>query len=387
MSGYIPARALVVIGPEPPPFTGMEVATQALLAELERASIPVVRVDTADAQDVLGNRGQWTFHNVRIATKHLGEALRTIRRDDVGAVYLPIAQEFPALYRDLAFLVIAHSSRKPTVIHLHGGSFNDFFQSRSRVARAVIRRVVGGAALGIVLTDRLRSALECVIPANSIVAVPNGLDLPIPAARAHRRRQHRGPTNVLFFSSLFPSKGLFVFLEALSTARAEGVDLRGTVAGTWPSPAIRDEAQSKLLDLALTGSVEFIGPVYGKEKVALFEDADIFCFPSFYPLEGQPLVVIEAMASGLPVVATAWRGIADTVVDGETGFLVETPSPALIAERLAYLVQNAEARDRFGAAGRSRYEELYTQKAFGDRIVPLLQAVLSNGTAQVTSEQ
>src|SRR5437763_510970 len=96
--------ALLVIGPEPPPATGMEVATQALLAELQRNSLPYLRVDTADPTDELGNRGRWTIHNVRLAFEHLVDVVRNVARDDIGAVYIPIAQEFPALFRDLAFI-------------------------------------------------------------------------------------------------------------------------------------------------------------------------------------------------------------------------------------------------------------------------------------------
>src|SRR5206468_6851910 len=132
--------------------------------ELRRSAVPYLRIDTADPTDKLGNRGRWTIHNVRLACKHLADAVRSVARDDVGAVYIPIAQEFPALYRDLAFISVARLFRKPVAVHLHGGSFGDFYESQSSLIRRMLRAVIGSATVGIVLTDRLRPALECVLP-------------------------------------------------------------------------------------------------------------------------------------------------------------------------------------------------------------------------------
>jgi glycosyltransferase involved in cell wall biosynthesis len=366
--------ALLVVGPEPPPFTGMEMATQALLAELRRASIPCLRVDTSDPKDELGNRGHWTVHNVRLAFEHLGDAVKKIARNDVGAVYIPIAQEFPALFRDLIFIAVARLFRKPVAVHLHGGAFADFFRSQSRPSRGVLHAVIGGAAVGIVLTDRLRPQLECVLPSSQVAVVPNGIDLP--ESQPINEQGHDDVVEALFLSSLFPSKGVLVFIEAIARARELQPRLRGTIAGSWPSAEMQAGAAALVRRLSLAEVVDFVGPVEGAEKTRLLRQADIFCLPSFYPLEGQPLVVIEAMAAALPVVATAWRGIADTVVDGETGFLVDNPLPELVAKKLAYLVENGDERRRLGAAGRARYELLYTQRAFGDRIIQVLRPFL-----------
>jgi glycosyltransferase involved in cell wall biosynthesis len=354
----------------------MELATQALLAELERASVSVLRVDTADATDELGNRGRWTFHNIQLALAHLVAVLRKTARKDVRAVYLPIAQEFPGLVRDLAFVLVPRLVGKPVVIHLHGGSFCTFFDRQSRLVRLLLRSILGGAARGIVLTEALRPALECVLPSSRLVVVQNGVDLP----NAVREESELEPESVtvLFLSSLFPSKGLFVFLEALALAREREPRLRGVVAGPWPSQQIEDETRRLVQRLLLDNSVVFTGPVEGAEKTRVLTSSDIFCLPSFYPQEGQPLVIIEAMAAGLPVVSTMWRGIPETVVDGETGLLVETARPDLVAEKLTALAMDAATRRRLGKNGRARYESLYTQEAFGRRMLEALRPFLSD---------
>jgi glycosyltransferase involved in cell wall biosynthesis len=240
-----------------------------------------------------------------------------------------------------------------------------------------------GASVGIVLTDRLRPSLECVLPSDRITAVPNGIDL-FKRDEIEVIRDEKAIT-VVFLSSLHPTKGVFVFIRALFLARRIHPALRGVIAGSWRSSKTRDEAVALVRRLSLEQSVDFIGPVEGVEKTRLLRRADIFCLPSFYPLEGQPLVVIEAMAAGVPVVATAWRGIADTVVDGETGFLVDKPLPELVAEKLVYLANNPEERGRMGAAAQSRYERVYTQRAFGERMIRVLLPLLDEEPSRSSS--
>jgi glycosyltransferase involved in cell wall biosynthesis len=368
-------KALLVIGPEPPPATGMEMATRALVAELRRAAIPYARVDTADPLDELGNRGSWSVHNTRLAFSHLLSALRKSFSRKVGAVYVPIAQAFPGLVRDIGFLLIAQAARRPVIVHLHGGAFGDFYASQTSPTRLLLRLTVGRAAVGIVLTESLRPALECVLPPERVSVVSNGIDVP---NAPDQRVASDNTTRVLFLSSLHRRKGPLVFIEAFARAHRECTFLRGTVAGAWPSDEIRIETLGLARDLGVEGVLSFPGSVVGETKQALFQSADIFCFASLVP-EGQPLVILEAMAAGLPVVAPAWPGIADTVVDGETGLLVREASPEALASKLVGLGRNSDLRLRLGAAGRQRYEGFFTQDAFGDRMIQLIRPFVDRG--------
>jgi glycosyltransferase involved in cell wall biosynthesis len=346
----------------------MEVSTLALLNELRSAGIPLARVNTSDPGDSLANRGSWTARNARVALHHIASVARQVARGDVAAVYVPISQERPAFYRDALFLIVARAARKQTIVHLHGGAFADFYRDERPWMRALIRATVGRSALGIVLSDRLRPALECVLPASRVTVVLIGVDVPSNAARAPRERDDA--VLALFFSTLLPEKGLFVFLEAVAEARASRPQLQAEVAGNWFGAETEALARRRVAELGIADAVTFTGTVSGEAKAAMFQRADVFCFPSFYALEGTPSVVIEAMAASLPVLATAWRGIPDLV--GETGVLVDEPEPSVIAKELICLVDDPERRQELGAAAARRYREQFTQAAFGRRIVAAL---------------
>jgi N-acetylglucosaminyldiphosphoundecaprenol N-acetyl-beta-D-mannosaminyltransferase len=124
----------------------------------------------------------------------------------------------------------------------------------------------------------------------------------------------------------------------------------------------------------LDGRVTLTGVLVGEAKRRIFHDADIFCFPTFFASETFGLVVAEAMSCGLPVVATNWRGLRSVVDDGKDGFLVPPRDAAALAERIAVLLLDAPLRERMGAAGRRKYEAMFTPRAFAQRMRSELDA-------------
>jgi glycosyltransferase involved in cell wall biosynthesis len=118
------------------------------------------------------------------------------------------------------------------------------------------------------------------------------------------------------------------------------------------------------------GGVEFVGRVDGEAKWGLFERADLLVFPGYQP-EGLPLVILEAMAAGLPVVSTDTGAVRDVVVDGVTGLIVDKRNPAALAAAVRRLAGDSGLRRRLGEAGRERYLAEFTEERCARRLVSL----------------
>ena len=105
--------------------------------------------------------------------------------------------------------------------------------------------------------------------------------------------------------------------------------------------------------------------------------SSVLLFPPSEP-EGHPRVVLEAMSAGLPVVTTDRGAIAETVADGQTGFVLPDPDPETLAERLLRLLEDAELRTQMGQASRARYLELFTQERADERLADWLAGVAAS---------
>jgi glycosyltransferase involved in cell wall biosynthesis len=317
--------------------------------------------------------------------RHLVATFSNALRRDVGALYVPIAQELIPLLRDAGFIACGLFARKPVVIHLHGGTFAEFYRAQPRLIRLLIRHTVGRAAIGITLTERLRPCLECVLATDRVTVVANGVDLPAAESqsqearpRGRRRASEEGAFHALCLSSQTWQKGTLIFIEGFAAAWHERPVIRGTLAGIWQSADFREVSVELARSLGVADALTFKGPVVEGAKTELISAADVLCLLSVQP-EGQPLVLIEAMAAGKPVIATGWPGIRDTVVDRETGLLLSEPDSGALADSLLYLIDRPQERARLGASGRTRYEAMYTQAAFGRRMVGTILPLLDRG--------
>ena len=149
-------------------------------------------------------------------------------------------------------------------------------------------------------------------------------------------------------------------------------------AGPWSHAEDKRWADQFIAQQGITEYIWFSGQVYGDEKKALFESADVFAFPGVQQ-EGQPLVVIEAMAAGLPVIFTDRGCLRDTVITGETGIEVPINDPHRLADRILWLLDHPDDMKAMGKRARQRYESLYTKK---HHIENMIEVFASSCTGQ-----
>jgi glycosyltransferase involved in cell wall biosynthesis len=363
-------RQLIVIGPTPPPHHGVSVSIELLLDALTESDLHVVHLDTRDDRPVQ-TIGRLELENLRLGLKHVGQLVGLLRRNPDADVYLPISQGAAGFLRDSIFIAAAVASRRRVYIHLHGGSFQDFYSTSGPIMRRVIARVLKPVHQAWVLTPRFEGAFDGLLPRDRVRVVENAVPDPLPLERLAPRGDG---INILYLANLFPSKGCFDLLDALTALgeRARGWHIRFVGSAD-------DVVRERLLDgsrrVAPHGvRVELVGVRSGDAKRAELAWADLFAYPTRYPQEGQPLVLLEAMAAGLPIVSTRHAGIPDTVRDGVDGVLVDLGDTAGLAAALAGLASDPQRRDALARNGRARYEERYRPERLARDVRRLLGA-------------
>ncbi len=264
----------------------------------------------------------------------------------------------------------AERLRLPTVVHLHDYDYAADLARRPPWQRRLVRRLFGRARLCIALGERDRRFLIeglGVAPERAVVlhnAVP---DPGPPPDRADRG----GPVRLLFLGHLSERKGVGELLEALARPTLRARAWRLDLAGAGEVERFRALAER----LGLSDRCRFHGWIASEAAAALLREADILVLPS--RAEGQAMALLEAMAHGLSIVATAVGANGEAVADGVEALLVPPGEVAPLEGALRRLIADRGLRLRLGAAARARFLEGFAIDRYAERLAVLYERALA----------
>jgi glycosyltransferase involved in cell wall biosynthesis len=352
---------------------GPTLATEILLRSRLGEQFELIHLDTSDHRD-LTKLGAIDFQNIYLALKHYWQLFWMIITRWPKLVYIPVSQATLGYLRDSVFILIALLFGRKVVCHLRGGNFRDWLESTSAPMRGYVRLVHSFVDGQIVLGERLRNLFEGILPPDRLFVVPNGrnfesFDRPVGQPR------HR--ITVLYLANFMREKGVLDALYAIPEVIQACPNVVFRFAGNWMEPAVKQEFE-EFMRLHPDLPIEVIGPVTGVAKHEVLRNADIFVFPSYYPPEGHPWVLVEAMAAGLPVISTDQGAIAEYVLSGVNGFIVEKHNSSQVAARIVLLASDARKREQMGRASRKLYEENLTETQLVDRMAYAFHKVLAD---------
>jgi glycosyltransferase involved in cell wall biosynthesis len=213
---------------------------------------------------------------------------------------------------------------------------------------------------------RRRTLIEDGVSAENVVVIPNSVRLPKPKS-VYRLSS---PVRLAALGRLHEKKGFGVLIDAVRQLMATGIDCSCTIAGEGPE---RSDLESRIAHAGLQARITLPG---WTDRVAEFlSPADIFVLPSFQ--EDFPLAVLDAMASGMPIVASAIDGPKDFLVDGRTALLAPPNDSHALANALARLINDDSLRESLGRAARAEAKQRYSFSAIGQRLAAALENVLA----------
>ena len=319
--------------------------------------VELARVDGFDVATVDVGRTYRVGGMLRLA-----RLLRRERADLVHTHTLAAANTLARLAGRLA--------RVPVVSHLH---IENHFRPTTRFLLAGLDNATARLAAALVaVSEDTRRAYERQGYPRRIRVVYNGVD-PSPADANGLREELRIPDDaplVVEVGRLADVKGQRELLEAvadLPSARAVFVGDDLERGGEYARELERHAAE-----LGVSDRVVFAGQ--RDDAARVLAAADVLALPSW--TEGLPLVVLEAMAQGRPVVATPVGGTPELVADGETGLLVPPRDPRALADALTRILRDPELRRRMGEAGRRRVEERFSAARMAQEVLAIYDEVV-----------
>lgn len=366
-------KSIMVVGQTPPPWGGQALMIKKLIdSDFDKIDLKFVPMAFSRDMDEIG-RFRW--RKLLHLPLLLGRIWQVRFQEHCSILYYPPGGEsITGILRDIVVLLTCRPLFRRVIFHAHAGGFTEVADATPWPVRSLARIAYRKPDLFIQLTEKSPPD-GALIRAKRIVSVPYGLpdDAANYISKFRKVTDYCQKVRLLFVGVVSPSKGVMVLLEACAQLKAGGIDFLLRVVGRFHSPEFKRECTEFISKQNLGENIEFLGVLTGDDKWAVFCTSDIFCFPSHFESENQPLVIIEAMQFGLPIVASDWRSIPTMVRNGENGYVVPVKEPGVLAERIALLIRRPNLRAEMGAKGRALFTQTYTDDVWR----PTIESVLS----------
>lgn len=331
-------KNIIFIAPLPPPLTGQSLASQVLYEGIkDKYNIETINYSRKDAL----NKSKLSLSGVIFIVKMVLKIFKFRKKVDMA--YFTITQSRFGNLKDILFLfLLGGKLRKRTVVHLHGGYFDKLYDKSWNIIKFLNKALFQNIAFGVVLGDSLRKCLTPVINEGNIKVVNNFYEdyLKISQEKFIEKWRAQSIVRALYLSNIMTEKGfgeLIAGYKELDYGIKEKVVL--DFAGDFESEYIKNNFFENIKS---EKNISYLGTVKSEDKKKLFHSSHILILPTYYHIEGQPISILEAYASGLYVITTDQGGICDIFKDGINGKLIEKKSISSIKNALSYCINNPE---------------------------------------------
>lgn len=359
---------LLLIGPLPLPVHGCSLANQVFFDQLKkRDDINVSIIDTNSENVSSKDVGRFSVKKTIVFFKCY-KYLNKVKKANV--VYTTPGQTFFGIVKYIPFYRLCLKYSIPYVIHVHGNHLGNEFENLTGFKKKIFKFYIERSAAGIVLSESLKSNFEGLLSKDKIFVVENFAEDNLFENKG--KEKVFDEIKILYLSNLMKEKGIIEVLTALKNLKNTGINFKADIAGK-----IEDESKHEIQELLneLKDYATYHGVVHGKIKEDLLKKSNVFILPTYYKMEGQPISLIEAMATGNIIVTTRHAGIPD-IISEQNGFFVEKKSSQSICDVLLNLDKNLkEHMINIGMHNLKYAKENFSEKQFVNKILKVISFV------------
>ena len=339
--------------PLPPPVHGSSVMSGHILESKiirERIDCDYINISTSRSMSEIGN-----FTPMK-PLRYLAALTKTLKKlifNKYDVCYIALTCHGKGFLKDAPFALLCKMFGKRLIIHQHNKGMSSCI---NRFPYKFLIPLVYKNAKVILLSWRLYDDVRSVVDKSQVVICQNG----IPDTTLNLKKESHDIPHILFLSNLIKFKGVIDLLDACSILKKNGVQFVCDYVGKETSEITARKFDEKVRIRGLEGVVLYHGAKYGEEKERMWVSANVFVFPTFN--DAFPLVILEAMQHGVPVIATDEGGIPDIIEDEITGFIIPKHNVQCLANKNR--VSNKEPHHgRIDGSGRS--EKIQRRVPFG----------------------
>ncbi|GAA3982749.1 hypothetical protein GCM10022246_38410 [Pedobacter ginsengiterrae] len=354
---------VLFIAPLPQPVNGQSKASKMVLDSLaENDDVAIVNLSKQSLKNGFNSAGR--FFEIFKAAKNVWK-----NRKNNDLIYFSIAESFAGNLRDLLIYLICYSSRKKIIIHMLGGAgMTEILQGKglfSYLNRQIISRIGG-----VIVEGEINFiTFSKVISKEKVHIIPNFADdfLFVSDREITKKFETTDPVQILYLSNLIPGKG---YDELASAYIALDARFKAKVfinfVGGFESLQSEKEFLTKI---APHKGLNYLGKfIDGAEKRKLYCTSHVFCLPTYYPFEGQPISILEAYATGCVVITSNHSGIPFVFSDRTNGFGVEKKSIPSLKKAIEEVVSCKDELINIAFNNREEANEKYKTSIYQEKV-------------------
>jgi glycosyltransferase involved in cell wall biosynthesis len=356
-------KRVLIIGPFPKPISGVSLANQVVKEVLENSndfSSDSINTSYNVFEDAIGVFSLKKF----LFFLKINLSVFKIFRTDI--VYITPGQTFFGISKYTLFILLASILKKELIIHVHGNFLGTQYQLLTGVKKKFFYFLISKFTKGIVLSASLKQNLSPFLKEQNIYILNNFAQNYLIDDEI---KVDNSILKISYLSNLMEEKGIFQLLDSLKELENKKINYEAKIAGNIDAN-LRDEIFVKISNLK---STSYIGVVYNEHKKELLNWSNIFVLPTFYKMEGQPISILEALATNNVIISTKHAGIIDIIKDNKNGFLVDKQNSESITKKFIILNENKSKILEISNYNKMYFAENFTIDIFSKEFIKIIK--------------
>ena len=356
-------KKVLIIGPFPNPISGVSIANK-VVEEILNADLNFTVENLNTSYPIFDEQiGEFSIQKFFFYLRINSSFFKVLKNN---IIYITPGQTFFGVLKYALFIVAASALRKELIIHVHGNYLGKEYQSLKGFKRVLFYFLVSRFTKGIVLSNSLKHNLTPFLEDKNIFSLPNFAQ---DYLYKEDKKFVKDELRIFYLSNLMKEKGIFCLLNALKNLEKNNIIYKAKIAGN-----IDQKYSKEILNLFTElKNAEYIGIVNGDDKKNLLEWGNVFVLPTFYKMEGQPISVLEAMATTNLVVTTNHAGISDVFQDKINGYFVEKNNKNSIEKILSYLAANKSELKKIAEYNKTFFLNNFTVDIFKKNLLEIIK--------------
>lgn len=355
-------NSILMVGPFPEPTTGVSVANDMVLnIFLESKNYHVRNINTSYNifEESIGKFSIKKFLFYIALNFHFFKIFKC------DILYYTPGQTFYGILKYSFFILLGSLLGKELIIHIHGNHLRNEYNSLKGIKKKIFHYLISKSTKGIVLSKSLLKNLTPFIEKSNIFILPNFAQEYLVKENTLKNYKE---LRIVFLSNLMIEKGIIVLLQTLKMLENKNIPYKAKIAGNLDM-INKDKINSLLSQLKNT---EYLGIVKEESKRDLLNWGNIFTLPTFYKMEGQPISILEAMATGNVIITTKHEGTGDIMQNNVHGFFVDKNDVISLEKIFIHLKNEMEIIRKISKSNKKYFQENFTQLQFKQRLLKIL---------------